>query len=186
LQTAQAQFRYDMVIFDVGGTLTGLRDHAPFQEFLADAGLPASEEDARHLRERLTSAIAAERDAAQGLGAKAAELDQWWRRIFSMAWPDRPDLAEEMFAWLLAGRLDRPFPDVLPTLEMLRGLGIPMGILSNFGMHLYSILDRFDLLDYFEFVMVSAEVGLAKPDRRVFELLVDKAKRPGHRLLYVG
>jgi beta-phosphoglucomutase len=61
-----------------------------------------------------------------------------------------------------------------------------MAILSNWGTHLRDVLRRFDLLDYFEFVIVSSEVGLAKPDRRIFDLAVDKASFPRQRLLYVG
>lgn len=184
--TAQDELRYDMVIFDVGGTLIGFYDHAPFQAFLAEAGLPASSKDARRFHHRLISVILAQRDEAQGLGAQEHELNDWWRDNVARTWPERPDLAKSMFEWIMAGHFDRLFADVLPTLEALTSLGMPIGVLSNFGMHLYHVLDRLGLLDYFEFVIVSAETGLAKPDPRIFDLVVDKAQRPPHRLLYVG
>ena len=179
-------FRYDMVIFDVGGTLLAFHERAPFQEFLAEVGLPATDEDARHLHRRMISAILANRDNAQGLGAKEAELEAWWRGNFDATWPQRSDLADEMYRWLVAGRLDSLFADALPTLEALRELDMPMGVLSNFGSHLRDILGQFDLLRHFEFVIVSTEVGLAKPDARIFDLAVERARRPRDRLLYVG
>jgi beta-phosphoglucomutase len=181
-----ADFRYDMVVFDVGGTLLGFHEAAPFREFLEQAGLPASEEEVRRFHDRLISVIVDQRDAAQGQGAKSAELDAWWRGNFAKTWPDRPDLAEKMFAWLMAGRFDRLFPDVVPALTALRDAGMPMAVLSNWGTHLHDVLRRFSLAGCFEFITVSAEVGLAKPDRRIFDLVVAQANRPRQRLLYVG
>ncbi len=178
--------RYDAVVFDVGGTLLGFHEWSPFQEFLAHAGLPASDEDAHAFHRRLLSVIVAERDNAQGLGANEEELHGWWQTNFAKTWPQRPDLAEEMFRWLFAGRFDRLFADVRPALEALRNQGMPMGVLSNFGTHLDEVLQRFDLHRYFDFVVISAQVGLAKPDPRIFELVVEKAGHPAPRLLYVG
>ncbi len=179
-------YRFDMIVFDAGGTLFGVHEPAPFQRFLAQAGLPASDEDAEGFHHQLISVIIARRDQAQGLGADGAGLDRWWRTIFRQTWPGRPDVAEEMLRWLQAGRLDRLFADVVPALEALQELGMPMAVLSNFGTHLYDILDRLNLLRFFEFVVVSAEVGLAKPDPRIFDLVADRANRPRQRLLYVG
>ena len=102
-----------MVIFDAGGTLFGVHERAPFQRFLAQAGLPASDKDAEGFHQRLISVVIALRDQAQGLGADGAELDRWWRTIFRQTWPDRPEVAEEMLRWLRAGRLDRLFADVV-------------------------------------------------------------------------
>jgi beta-phosphoglucomutase len=186
MQTLSNDFRYDRVIFDVGGTLVGFHDLAPFQEFLAQVGLPSTDDDTQRLHRRLISVIIAERDNAQGLGADGGELDDWWHGNVSQTWPDRPDLAEEMLRWLFGGHFDRLFADGMPALERLQALGMPLGVLSNFGMHLYDLLQRLDLLRFFDFVIVSAEVGLAKPDPRIFDLVMDRAGRPPARLLYVG
>ena len=96
MPTTNTDFRYDRVIFDVGGTLTGFHQSAPFQEFLAHAGLPALDEDAHRFHRELIANILAERDHAQGKGADAAELENWWHTVFAKPWPDRDDLVEEM------------------------------------------------------------------------------------------
>jgi beta-phosphoglucomutase len=181
-----SNLRYDTVVFDVGGTLLGLHQSRPFQEFLDQAALPAGVDDARELHRRLIGVLLAERDAAQGLGAEEQELSDWWHSVFAKTWPDRPDLADEMELWLLAGRFDRLFDDVLPALAGLREMGLRLGVLSNFGTHLRDILRRFELSADFDFVVVSAEVGLAKPDPRIFELTLEQAGRPRDRILYVG
>ena len=186
MSTTNADFRYDRVIFDVGGTLTGFHQRAPFQEFLAHAGLPAREEDAHRFHRELIANILDERDHAQGKGSDAAELDTWWRSVFAKTWPDRDDLVEEMLRWQRAGRFDRTFDDVMPTLKALEAMGMPMAVLSNFPTYLHDVLKRFDLTRFFDFVIVSAEVGMAKPDPRIFDLVAEEANRPRRRLLYVG
>ena len=170
--------RYDGIVFDVGGTLIGFPNQAPFQSFLAQAGLPAADRDARAFHRRFLTVVGAERDKAQGLGAEEADLNAWWHTVFDRTWPDRPDLAEEMYRWLRADRFDRLFDDVVPTLEALGEIEMPMGVLSNFGSNLEDLLQRLGLGDCFAFVIVSSLVGLAKPDPRIFDLAAAKMGRP--------
>jgi len=179
-------FRYDLIIFDVGGTLIGSHQVAPFQEFLARAGLPAGDDDARRFHRKLIANIRAERDKVQGKGANHAELNQWWSAVFAKTLPDREDLVGEMLRWLIAGRFERLFDDALPALRALSAMGMPMAVISNFGTHLRDLLARFEILHFFDPIIVSAEVGIAKPDPRIFDLLAETVHLPGHRLLYVG
>lgn len=183
---ADSEIRYDAVVLDVGGTLLGFHGRAPFREFLAEAGLDDSEQAVDRLHGRLMDIFASRRDSAQGLGARGEELHEWWRGLFAATWPQRPDLAQEMLDWLFAGRFDGLFDDSVPALEALQGSGLRLGILSNFANHLRQVLQRFGLLPFFDFVVTSAEVGLAKPDPRIFELVVEEAGAPRSRLLYVG
>jgi HAD superfamily hydrolase (TIGR01549 family) len=180
------ELRYDALILDVGGTLIGFPSQTPFREFLAHAGLPATDDDAQAFYHRFIGVTHGERDRAQGLGVDVAALDAWWYGVFEKTWPDRPDLAAEMFRWLRADRFDRLFPESLPALEALQEIGMPLGVVSNFTPDLEDLLRRMGLRDYFDFVIVSSVVGAAKPDPGIFELAVSKACRPSHRLLYVG
>lgn len=186
MQNPTRPFRFDMVVFDVGGTLIGFRDRAPFQEFLAKAGLPATDEQAQILQRRFLSNLSNSREMAKGLGADGDQLSNWWKSNLAQIWPDQPYLAEEMLSWLLQGRFDSLYEDVLPTFEALQELGLGIGILSNWGTHLRAVLRRFGLDRYAQFVIVSAEVGIAKPDPRIFHLAIAKAGSPPDRLLYVG
>lgn len=180
------RYRYDMILLDVGGTMLGFHERAPFQEFLAAMGLPSTDDSARELHRRFVSVIVAGRDSAGGLGADETPLFDWWRGVFDRTWPDRPDLAAAMYAWFRDSRFDRVFADTVPALEALRSLGLRLAVLSNFGLNLEALLQRWKLRDYFEFVVVSAAVGLAKPDPRIFEQAVAAAALPRDRILYVG
>lgn len=180
------KLRYDAVVLDVGGTLIGFHESAPFRDFLSEASLLEDEEAVARLHRRFIDVILSRRDGAQGLGARGEDLTGWWRGNFAEIWPERPDLAQKMLDWLFAGRLDRLFDDSLPALQELQALGLLLGVLSNFGAHLRGLLEHLGLLPFFEFVLVSAEVGLAKPDPRIFDLVVEEVGVPRDRLLYVG
>jgi len=61
--------------------------------------------------------------------------------------------------------------------NFIKGLrpGYKTGLLSNAWSNARTVLDqRFHLLDAFDVVIISAEVHLAKPDRRIYQLALDR------------
>lgn len=60
------------------------------------------------------------------------------------------------------------FADVRPTLDALRDLGCPLGIISNFDGRLFRILEGLGLADRFASVTLSSRVGVTKPGREIF------------------
>src|SRR5581483_7579170 len=55
------------------------------------------------------------------------------------------------------------FPDVLPTLQALQGRGLTLGIISDWGGSLASIIAGLDLPRYFDNLTISAFTRYAKP-----------------------
>ncbi|HOP06691.1 MAG TPA: HAD family hydrolase [candidate division Zixibacteria bacterium] len=85
-------------------------------------------------------------------------------------------LAETMSARYMAVKRKNPFlfEDTIPTLERLRD-NYRLAILTNGLIDLQQ--DKVDiagLRDYFEIIMVSGEIGIGKPDRRIFESVHEK------------
>jgi putative hydrolase of the HAD superfamily len=64
----------------------------------------------------------------------------------------------------------KAYDDVMPALRRLQGRGLALGIISNWDRRLSSILDGMGLGELLSTVVSSAEVGLHKPDPRIFEL----------------
>jgi HAD superfamily hydrolase (TIGR01509 family) len=62
----------------------------------------------------------------------------------------------------------QPYPDTEPVLRALRQRGIPLGIVSDIGWDLRIHLARHGLEDLFDAVTMSYEVGVEKPDPRIF------------------
>ncbi len=65
---------------------------------------------------------------------------------------------------------------------------IRLGVLSNYLLSepIHEVLERDLLHDCFQKVLVSKEIGYAKPDRRAFEAIVDALAVPKEQVVYVG
>lgn len=64
----------------------------------------------------------------------------------------------------------RAYDDVEPAFQRLAARGVALGIISNWDRRLASILEGLGLTELLSTVVSSADVGLRKPDPRVFEL----------------
>ena len=60
-------------------------------------------------------------------------------------------------------------------LAELRAAGLRLVALSNWSAELFPVArERFDFLAWFEGILISGEVGVNKPDRQIFEHLVER------------
>ncbi|MHA2231712.1 MAG: HAD family hydrolase [Candidatus Hodarchaeales archaeon] len=85
----------------------------------------------------------------------------------------------------------RIFPDTKQTLNDLKQLGKRIGIVSNStpkgATNRRPILQKHGILEYFETIILSSEVGIAKPDREIFEIaLGDFGLEDPQRVWHVG
>jgi putative hydrolase of the HAD superfamily len=181
-----SQQRYHTVIFDVGGTLVGYEEDAPFAEFLATVDTPHRFVSATDLRLSMLHTLSLRRQEAVGLGLDDASINNWWLTIFYDLFPKSPQTARRMWQLFKRNYFDSLFPDTIPILERLKERGVPLGIVSNYGTHLLDLLPRLKIAGYFDFIIVSALVGAAKPHPKIFEMAIEKAGAPASRILYVG
>ncbi len=64
----------------------------------------------------------------------------------------------------------QPFPGALETLRRLQHQGIHMGLITNGRSEFQRAkICRFELEQYFDFILIEGEFGVGKPDLRVFE-----------------
>jgi putative hydrolase of the HAD superfamily len=61
-----------------------------------------------------------------------------------------------------------------------------MAVVSNFDHRLPNILQDLDILDYFKNVTTPTKIGVAKPDRRIFDAALEGLGDPTRRAVYVG
>lgn len=149
---------------------------------------------------------------ATGLGAEAAhELTTYLHRIWENSRVVDPDnrrdydpavhqqvwnatLARQphgdqaLFDALYATMLDQwvPYDDTLPTLTALRAAGIRTAVLSNVGIDLAPVLDRSSIRAAVDGVVMSYQVGHAKPDPEIFACALEMLGRPAEETLMVG
>ena len=88
-----------------------------------------------------------------------------------------PDLAYQVLSQVRArGWKLRLYPDVLPTLEQLRGRSLKLGVISNVDRDIRPYCQELGLDSQFSFLITSAGLGVGKPDPAIF---VEALKRAG-------
>lgn len=86
------------------------------------------------------------------------------------------------------GRADRwrAYDDVRPAFEQLKSRGIRLGLISNWDRRLSGLMEGLDLSPLLDVVVSSAEVGLHKPDPRIFELACARLGVTPEQAAHVG
>lgn len=74
------------------------------------------------------------------------------------------------------GRADRwrAYDDVVPAFRRLRDRGLSIGLISNWDTRLTGLMAGMGIAPLLDTIVSSAEVGLHKPDPRIFELACER------------
>jgi putative hydrolase of the HAD superfamily len=80
----------------------------------------------------------------------------------------------------------RPYPDVVPAVRAMRAAGVRTGIISNWDTRLPSLIEGLGLGALFDAVISSADVGLRKPDPRIFALACERLDVEPGEAVHVG
>jgi putative hydrolase of the HAD superfamily len=83
-------------------------------------------------------------------------------------------------------RMMTPRPDAAATLEAVRETGRRVGLLSNCTPEVPPRWPATGIAHLFDATVFSSEVGLRKPDRRIFELASDRVGLPPGACVYVA
>lgn len=130
------------------------------------------------------------------VGQSAADDDRgWWKAlvgdVFSrvlgapLTGSALEALFGELYEYYAQPQAWSVFEDVVPTLEDL-SRDHELLVLSNFDRRLHSILAGHDLLRFFEQVIISSEVGAAKPHPRMFQAALAAANCLPEEALHIG
>lgn len=179
-----------MVIFDVGGTL--IEPYPPVGEVYSAAGEkygmhadPAEIQcifgDMLAMHERQAALIASGDEKAWWSGFVSSVMGQAAGRLANFN-----DFFEEVYEHFEYRDSWRFFPETEEVLEALRSKGFRMAVASNWDSRLIALCKDMGIDKYFEFMVVSALVGVAKPDPGIFRIVLQKAGLSSEEALYVG
>jgi 2-haloacid dehalogenase len=161
-----------VVVFDLGGVLIDwnprylyrqlIDDEQRIERFLAEVCHPKWNEEQDRGR---SFAEAIEEAVARHPGERAL-IEAYHHR-----W-------DEMLAGPIRGSVE--------ILRELKQAGFELHALTNWSVEKFPIArERYDFLDWFESILVSGEVGLIKPDPRIFRLLLESIGRSAADSVYV-
>lgn len=101
--------------------------------------------------------------------------------------PCRDGALMENRRWALVEESFQTFDDVQPCLDALRRRGLPLGVITNNeSVHQRRKLVTVGLDDAFDAVLISGEVGIAKPDPAIFTLACERLDVAPAEALHVG
>ena len=195
-----SSLQFDFVLFDAGGTLIGTNTDSEFwyEQFFVDAcAEQGCAVNVAQVHDVLRRAMRSRRFDSRASSDKEARA--FWHHIYTTAFADllgakaqnrTPAVIEHLAAEYIdrfeSGEFIRVFKDTRPALDSLKQMNIPMGVVSNFSTYLLSFLEKLELTQYFDFVLVSAAEGCEKPDRKIFDRATARCGKPCERLLFVG
>ncbi len=111
--------------------------------------------------------------------------------LTELGYPDQPtDLIKGALASAFAEgeKLWQPFDDVYVTLDVLRARGCKLGIISNArdAANVDRLIDQARLRPWFDPIVISANVGVRKPNPRIFKVVLDAWQLPPDDVVMVG
>ena len=81
---------------------------------------------------------------------------------------------------------EKPYPDAIPTLEELKRNGFKLGVIANQNLGTVDRLAKWNMLEYFDVIASSAELGVAKPDHKIFQWALDRAQCLAQEAVMIG
>ena len=184
----------EAVTFDVTHTLI----HSPrlgaiYSEVLARHGVQVAPAEAARLVRLVWQELACA--AEPGRDRFTAHPDGprgWWARFLARLCEhlDAPPPSRFAVAELFA-RFGRPdawevYPEVRGVLAGLAAQGFKLGIVSNWDHRLPELLARLGLAEHLDAVVYSSEVGIEKPDPRIFAAALARLGVAPEAVLHVG
>jgi len=162
-----------VIVFDFGGVLM---DWNPFYLYgkMLDNDREAMD---RFLKDINFSVWNVEQDRGRSFAEGTAQL--------IAQFPEYEDLIrayDERYMEMVAGS----FQPVVDILQALKEAGYPLYGLSNWSAEKFSIVrNEYPFFAWFDGIVLSGEVNLVKPDKEIYELLLERAGRPASECLFI-
>jgi len=180
-----------LITFDLGGTLISPHPSVgeAYAEELETLGLHANP---KRLQERFYQALRHWTET-NGTGANSREDKETWRAIVEQTLAQegipfgrREEVFEHLYAAFARASRWRIHDGTREVLETLVERGYRLAVLSNNDARCRQVLRDHDLLQFFEALYLSGEIGFEKPDPRLFQHVMDSTGLPPEQIMHIG
>jgi putative hydrolase of the HAD superfamily len=186
--------KYKAVFFDVGGTLLRVEPSVGevYATYARSFGFKGSAKELNQLFQNEWTNLGGIESLGSRSG-KEAERSFWKGLVYQVFehygglenFEDYFEVIYEAFA-----RKDHwhVFDDVISSgiLNKLKKRGVILGVVSNWDSRLHTILESTGLAEHFDFILASAEVGSAKPDKKIFIEAIRKSGVDSTEACHIG
>ncbi len=183
----------EAVLFDAGGVLWDL--DPPVEELFARAlGRRGAAQDGGRLAAALAKADRLMDDEFARVGG--GDESGYWLEYDGIVLDElgvdadagefAAELGREFRAVVTRVESWAPFPDAVPALEAVRGMGLKTGLVSNATELARRVLGNLDMERHFDAVVISDEVGVRKPDPRIFRIALAMLGAEPGRSVFLG
>ena len=160
------------VIFDWGGVLMRTTDLSPRLYWDQELGLaPGTVESIVH-------GISAWKQAQRG----QITLEAYWQQVGNELKipPSRlMELREDFY------RGDQLDTDLIELIKEIRADEVRVGLLSNNSLDLIDVLDELGIARLFDAIVISAQIGIMKPDKRAYKAILDALDAEPSRSIFI-
>jgi epoxide hydrolase-like predicted phosphatase len=159
-------------IFDFGGVLARTEDYTPRHTWDERLGLPTgSVERAVHHSDIWIQAQ---------LGRITPRA--YWNGVAELLYMRKEDIDELRRDYFSGDRLNYR---LVALIRDLRAKGYPVALLSNESLQLESRLREYGIHDLFDHVLISALIGMMKPDPTVYRVALQSVRAAPHEAVFV-
>jgi epoxide hydrolase-like predicted phosphatase len=159
-------------IFDFGGVLARTEDYTPRHAWDERLGLPTgSVERAVHHSDIWIQAQ---------LGRITPRA--YWNGVAELLYMRKEDIDELRRDYFSGDRLNYR---LVALIRDLREKGYPVALLSNESLQLESRLREYGIHDLFDHILISAQMGMMKPDPTVYRVALHTVQASPHEAVFV-
>lgn len=160
------------LIFDFGGVLMKTVDYTPRHNWDVRLGLP------RGTVEQIVHGAESWRKAQRGEITPAA----YWADVAAQLNITTKQAAQLAVDFYSGDQLDA---DLIGLIRELRAGGHTVALLSNDSPELRAKLQKLGIIDLFDPLVISAEIGVMKPDAAAFEIMLERLTCPAEETIFI-
>jgi putative hydrolase of the HAD superfamily len=185
--------RIKAVFFDAGNTL--LLPHPSVEEVcvevLAACGYHTSIDGVQRALENADRYYEERYWSDDTFWASEVEAAAMWSEMYGLAMAEvgvgaSREMGRRLYDEFGKGDRWALYPDVIPAVRRLHGMGMRMGIISNWDARLPGLCHHLGLSRYLDFVISSANLGRIKPEASIFHSALGRVGVSAAEALHVG